>query len=44
MRGREDLAMGRFGVSLVSLVLAVSLWMAPVAAQDKLVMGYGGGT
>ncbi len=36
--------MKRVGCTLVSLMLAVSLWAAPVPAQDKFVMGFGGGT
>jgi hypothetical protein len=41
---REGLAMKRFGLCMVSLVFVVSLWAASAGAQDKFVMGYGGGT
>lgn len=36
--------MNRVGCSLMSLMLAMSLWAAPVPAQDKFVVGFGGGT
>ena len=41
---REDLTMKRFSVWVMGLVFAVSLWGAPASAQDKFIMGYGGGT
>ncbi len=36
--------MKRFGVFAISLVFAVSLYSAPACAQDKFIVGYGGGT
>ena len=41
---REDLAMTRFRVCLMGLVVVLSLWAAPAGAQDKFTMGYGSGT
>ena len=43
-RPREDLAMKRFGLCAVVLLFAVSVSAAPACAQDKLIMGMGGGT
>jgi hypothetical protein len=36
--------MKRFGLCMMSLVFAVSLWAVSASAQDKFIMGYGGGT
>ena len=41
---KENLAMKRFGVCVVSLLLVVLHGVAPARAQDKFTMGYGGGT
>ncbi len=43
-RPREDLAMKRFGLCAVVLLFTVSVSAAPACAQDKLIMGMGGGT
>lgn len=36
--------MKRIGVSFISLVFLFSLSAVPACAQDKFVVGYGGGT
>lgn len=36
--------MKRFGVCAIALVFVASLWVVPAGAQEKLVLGYGGGT
>ena len=36
--------MKRFSLCVISLVFAVSLWVAPASAQDKFILAYGGGT
>ena len=36
--------MKRLGTGLMGLVLAVTIAVTPVSAQDKFVMGYGAGT
>lgn len=36
--------MKRFGWCMMSLVVTVSLWAVPTSAQDKFILGYGGGT
>jgi len=36
--------MKRFGVCMMSLVVAVFLWAVPTSAQDNFIMSYGGGT
>ena len=41
---REDLTMKHFRVCMMSLVCAVSLWTLPASAQEKFILGYGGGT
>ena len=43
-RPREGLAMKRFGLCAAVLLFAVSVSAAPACAQDKLIMGMGGGT
>ena len=44
MRPSEGLEMKRFGLCAVVLLFAVSVSAAPACAQDKLIMGMGGGT
>jgi hypothetical protein len=41
---RKELTMKRFSVCMMGLVFTVSLWGVPASAQDKFIMGYGGGT
>ena len=36
--------MKRFGLCMMNLVFAVSLWAVTAGAQDKFMVGYGGGT
>jgi hypothetical protein len=36
--------MKRFRVCMMSLGIMFALWTVPVRAQDKFIMGYGGGT
>jgi hypothetical protein len=36
--------MTRFGLCMMSLTLAMALWVVPASAQDKFIMGYGGVT
>ena len=36
--------MKRLSLCVMSLVFAVSLWVAPASAQDKFILGYVGAT
>lgn len=43
-QSRENLALKRFGVGAMSLVVAFFLWVAPAGAQERFTLGMTGGT